>query len=174
MDLEKVFDLAEKGHEGQKRKYSEIDYIRHPMDVAYLLGTDASDELKAIAYMHDLLEDTSVSFSEIREVSTERVLDSVIELSKDCGISKEQYIKGLAIRGHYTSIIVKMFDRIANTRDFIKSGKVKYAKKYFLKATPIFDRFMSDESIEYRFKSHAMKCIQQFEFDLIFQLGELK
>ena len=170
MDLKKVFELAVKGHEGQKRKYSEIAYMKHPLDVAYLLGSGVSDELKAIAYMHDLLEDTSVSISEIREVSTERVLDSVIELSKDSDMSKEQYIKELAINGHYTSIIVKMFDRIANTRDFIEAGKFEYAKKYFLKATPIFDRFMLDENIEYRFKSRAMEVIQQFNFELKFQL----
>ena len=172
MDLVKVLDLTRRGHRGQKRKDSGVDYIEHPLTVVTLLGRwGVSDELLAIAYMHDLLEDTSVSINEIREVSNERVLNSVIELSKDSGISKEQYIRELAINGHYTSIIVKMFDRIANTRDFIEAGKVEYAKKYFLKATLIFNRFMVDEKIPDYLKTKAMHYIQQFNFNLIFQLG---
>lgn len=52
--VDKALEIATKYHKGQK-DLAGIDYIEHPKKVASFLN---SDEEKAVAYLHDVLEDT--------------------------------------------------------------------------------------------------------------------
>ncbi len=56
------------GSIGQKRKYTEEPYIMHPAAVAAIAAVaDLSNEAIAAAWLHDVVEDTPVSLSEIAE-----------------------------------------------------------------------------------------------------------
>ena len=51
---EKAYEIAKRAHLGQVDKAGE-DYIKHPQKVASFVK---SDEEKAVAYLHDVIEDT--------------------------------------------------------------------------------------------------------------------
>ena len=63
----KVLDFATKAHEGQKRKYSDEDYITHPIAVATIVEEHGGDiEMILAALLHDVIEDTKYSARDIR------------------------------------------------------------------------------------------------------------
>ena len=66
--LSRVLQFATKAHEGQKRKYSDEDYISHPIEVAKMVHyrSSGSVTMTAAALLHDVLEDTKVTHSELR------------------------------------------------------------------------------------------------------------
>ena len=55
MYAKRAFQVAKKAHEGQKDKAG-VDYIYHPIKVASMMDTDIE---KAVAYLHDVIEDLS-------------------------------------------------------------------------------------------------------------------
>ena len=89
--LKKVLQFATDAHQGQKRKYSDADYISHPIEVAKMVHyrSDGSIRMTAAALLHDVLEDTKVTHSELRlflhkvfSVETaEKILSIVVELT---------------------------------------------------------------------------------------------
>ena len=89
--LERVLQFATEAHRGQKRKYSDEDYISHPIEVAKMVNyrSDNNIEMTAAALLHDVLEDTKVTHSELRLFlhnvfsveAAEKVLSLVVELT---------------------------------------------------------------------------------------------
>ena len=89
--LERVLQFATNAHQGQKRKYSDEDYISHPIEVAKMVHyrSSGSVTMTAAALLHDVLEDTKVTHSELRlflhkiflSNSAEDVLAWVVELT---------------------------------------------------------------------------------------------
>lgn len=70
--VEKAHEIASKYHEGQKDKAGE-EYIKHPEFVASLVTTD---EGKAVAYLHDTLEDTCLTVKDLYEA---QIPDAVVQ-----------------------------------------------------------------------------------------------
>jgi guanosine-3',5'-bis(diphosphate) 3'-pyrophosphohydrolase len=67
-----VGDFATRAHGAQKRKYSDDPYIVHPVRVMKLCGEYTSDvTILSAALLHDVLEDTPVSASEIMAFLTD-------------------------------------------------------------------------------------------------------
>lgn len=57
-----AISLACKYHYGQKRKGDNYPYIEHPLEVGYTLWKNKfSDDIVAVGFCHDLLEDTDCS-----------------------------------------------------------------------------------------------------------------
>ena len=76
--------FAAKAHEGMMRKGSRIPYIYHPMEVALIVAQMTDDpEVIAAAYLHDVLEDTSVTPEKIQGEFGARVLSLVQAESED-------------------------------------------------------------------------------------------
>lgn len=66
------------------RKGSRIPYIYHPMEVALIVAQMTDDpEVIAAAYLHDVLEDTSVTPEELEQNFGSRVLSFVMAESED-------------------------------------------------------------------------------------------
>ena len=64
-DLKKAYEFAEKAHAGQKRSSGE-DYFIHPCAVVDILANYGFDSSTLIAaFLHDVLEDTSVTPEEL-------------------------------------------------------------------------------------------------------------
>jgi len=85
-----VLEFATEAHQGQKRKYTNDDYIVHPIAVAKLVHERYEDNnMTCAAFLHDVLEDTAVTHSELRTFlhktfsveSAEDVLSLVVELT---------------------------------------------------------------------------------------------
>ena len=62
-----VEEFARYAHRGQKRKYSDQDYVTHPIEVASRVQ-DRFDNMNmvAAALLHDVLEDTDVTHDQLR------------------------------------------------------------------------------------------------------------
>ena len=72
--IEKAYQIAKKAHEGQVRKSGE-PYIIHPLCVAIILADLELDKETIVAgLLHDVLEDTTMTSDEIKEIFGEEVL----------------------------------------------------------------------------------------------------
>lgn len=66
--------IATKAHRGQVDKAG-VDYINHPATVA---ASVATDEEKAVAWLHDVVEDTSTTLDDLRSVGlSEEIVGAV-------------------------------------------------------------------------------------------------
>ena len=88
MFQELAFQIAKKAHSKQVDKAGK-DYILHPMKVASYMDTDTE---KAVAYLHDVLEDTNVTEDELRNMFPNEIVDGVITLTHRKDESYFEYI----------------------------------------------------------------------------------
>ena len=89
MFQELALQIAQKAHAGQVDKAGK-DYILHPMTVASYMDTDTE---KAIAYLHDVLEDTDVTVDALREIFPNEIVDTLITLTHRKDESYFEYIQ---------------------------------------------------------------------------------
>jgi len=74
--------FATKAHGDQKRKYSGEPYIHHPLAVAEIVrSVPHTPEMIAAAILHDVVEDTPVELSEIKEAFGGKVAQLVAWLT---------------------------------------------------------------------------------------------
>lgn len=88
MFQELALQIAKEAHAGQVDKAGK-DYILHPITVASYMDTDVE---KTIAYLHDVLEDTSVTVDELRNHFSNEIVDTVITLTHRKDESYFEYI----------------------------------------------------------------------------------
>ena len=123
--LEKAFALASEKHKDQKRK-SEEPFIIHPVAVATMLAEMDMDMPSVIAGMlHDVVEDTSVTIEEIREIFGDEIaylVDGVTKLKRIPTSTKEE-LQNENLRKMFLSmasdirvIVIKLVDRLHNMR----------------------------------------------------------
>jgi (p)ppGpp synthase/HD superfamily hydrolase len=84
--------IAKKAHDGQFRRDGITPYITHPEAVAKSLEGEHPDVIAA-AWLHDVLEDTEVTISELKNVGIPaHVIDAVGLLTRWDGQSYEDYL----------------------------------------------------------------------------------
>ncbi|MBQ0000569.1 MAG: HD domain-containing protein [Clostridiales bacterium] len=90
--VRKAEQIAAAAHEGQ---YDEagVPYIEHPRFVAGLLG---NNELKVIALLHDVMEDTDVTEQELRPIFGDRITDALLLMTRDKSEDYSIYIERLS------------------------------------------------------------------------------
>jgi hypothetical protein len=120
---QKAFKLAAKAHKGQI-DLAGVDYLEHVKAV----GEDVKkitqdDRIIAVAYLHDILEDTYVTESELSTMFSNDIVEAVKILTKE---RYEQYQKYIArVKTNAWATIVKIADlnhnadisRIKNPQD---------------------------------------------------------
>lgn len=97
----KALKYAERKHRGQKRKASGADYITHPILVSYLAAnfkrSKALEVLICAAILHDTVEDTKATYSEILRLFGMPITSIVFELTSDPTVIKKigklEYLK---------------------------------------------------------------------------------
>jgi (p)ppGpp synthase/HD superfamily hydrolase len=81
--VRRAYAFAEHAHRGQRRKDGQA-YISHPVRVARVLAAlDYAEEVLAAALLHDVVEDTPATLSEIRQAFGARVAELVGYVSED-------------------------------------------------------------------------------------------
>lgn len=87
--VELAFKVAKKAHLRQVDKAG-VDYIKHPTTVASFVKTD---EEKATAYLHDVIEDTSLTLLDLEEHGFPRsVIEAIDILTKKKGQDYQSYL----------------------------------------------------------------------------------
>ena len=123
--IRRAYELADAAHKGQKRVSGE-DYIIHPLAVAKILTDLQIDDITiSAAILHDVVEDTTHTLDEMRELFGEEVamlIDGVTKLGRIQYKSKEEqqlesYRKMfLAMAKDIRVIMIKLADRLHNMR----------------------------------------------------------
>ncbi len=128
-DIAKAIEFAQDAHAGQVRKFSGKAYIKHPYSVYKRVKkfgvTDKNTLIASI--LHDVIEDTKVTYKETSDKFGKEVADIVDWLSIKGG--KASYIKKMMKNAPQEAIIIKTFDRIDNLND---GGSKDWQKKYKL------------------------------------------
>lgn len=121
-------DFAAARHRDQRRKdLKESPYINHPVAVARLIcevGGVQDAEVLAAALLHDTLEDTETSASEIEASFGRRVHDLVLEVTDDTRQSSAsrkrmqiEHAPGLSPG----ATVIKLADKTSNVSDIMAS-----------------------------------------------------
>jgi (p)ppGpp synthase/HD superfamily hydrolase len=88
--LAKMIHIATNAHDGQFDKGG-VPYILHPLKVMHYLKTD-DEELQCIALGHDVIEDTDVTYADLRDAGiSERVIAGIAALTKLPGETLAEY-----------------------------------------------------------------------------------
>jgi (p)ppGpp synthase/HD superfamily hydrolase len=96
--LNTMIVLATNSHSGQFDRGGN-PYILHALKVMHYLRTD-DEELQCIAIGHDLIEDTDVTYVQLKELGfTDRIINGIKELTKQRGQSYDEYKKQVLSSG---------------------------------------------------------------------------
>lgn len=139
---EKAAELAIIKHAEQK--YGDLPYVCHLMEVAQVAlarnlpknwphskqySSDAYiDNLLAVCYLHDIVEDTEVTCHDLDKEFNMEVVHAVELLTKNKVDPYESYIA--QIKTYHLAREVKICDTIANLSNSVKEGSRNRIKKY--------------------------------------------
>jgi len=145
-DLEHTaMQFAELAHAGQQRKYTGEPYITHPAEVAELVrSVPHTEAMLAAAWLHDVVEDTSVQLGEIERIFGSVVAGLVADLTDVSKPSDGNRKTRKAIDLQHTAKAspaaktVKLADLISNTRS-ITQYDPNFAKVYLAEKAALLE-----------------------------------
>ena len=132
----KAMNIAYNAHMGQKDK-SGIPYIFHPIHLAETMETE---EECIVALLHDVVEDTDVTFEELQKEFSNRIIEALKLLTHDKSVPYDEYI--LNLKENQIAKKVKLADLRHNSdktrlehltpRDIMRNKKYEKAIKTLL------------------------------------------
>ncbi|OGT42581.1 MAG: bifunctional GTP diphosphokinase/guanosine-3',5'-bis(diphosphate) 3'-diphosphatase [Gammaproteobacteria bacterium RIFCSPHIGHO2_12_FULL_37_34] len=124
-EIEKAYQFAKEAH-GTQARFTGEPYITHPIAVAQILAQMRMDSITIMAaILHDVVEDTTISQSEIIEKFGQEVAELVDGVTKLTHIHFENYAQAqaenfrkmvMAMASDIRVILVKLADRLHNMR----------------------------------------------------------
>ncbi len=127
--------IAYNGHDGQMRKSGE-PYIHHPIEVAKIVAKDIGLDYISIAsaILHDVVEDTDLTFKDLNQnfgneislIVNGLTKISTLKKNEDYSLQAENYRKMLlTLHNDIRVILIKIADRLHNMRtiDFLSKSK---------------------------------------------------
>ena len=135
--VQKAIDFATKVHEGQYRKGTDRPYIVHPMEVGKIVSTMTQDEeIISAAILHDTIEDTGVTYEDLKQEFGTRVADLVAAESEDKSktwIERKGHTLEHLKTASQAEKILTMADKLSNIRSM--------ARDYLLVGEELWQRF---------------------------------
>ena len=118
MNYETALALATEKHKGQKR-WNGDDYVTHPIRVA---SNFENEELKCVAVLHDLVEDTDVTIHDLQHKYkvSKNICIVLSMLTHKTNDSYADYI--MIVKSNPIAVVVKIADLNDNLRD-LKKGQ---------------------------------------------------
>lgn len=127
MNVEEAKDYIKGKHGNQKRRQG-TPYYLHPVMVSNILKEKGfSDDYQLVGLFHDLLEDTSATYSELLKLSNKEIADAVKLLTKEDGYDIDEYIS--RIKNNDIAKMVKLADRLHNLSEVHLTDK-DFQNKY--------------------------------------------
>ena len=137
-EIEKAYLYAKEKHKGQYRRTGE-EYIVHPLFVAYILTSINADKDTIIAaLLHDTIEDTDVSKSDIKEKFGDvvaKLVDGVTKINNINVSTDNEYLTSyykkiiVGMSEDVRVIIIKLADRLHNMRTLYALDHEKQKRK---------------------------------------------
>ncbi len=150
--IRKAFNLAVNAHRDDRRKSGE-PYIFHPLAVARICGDEIGLGTISIvcALMHDTVEDTNITLSDIEKIfghKVKSIIDGLTKISGEFDLSSSSQAENfkkmfLTIPDDVRVILIKLADRLHNMRtlDSMKeSKKLKIASETSYLYAPLAHR----------------------------------
>ena len=110
--LSKMLLIATNAHHGQFDRGGN-PYILHPIKVMHYLKSE-DEELQCIALGHDVIEDTNVTYKDLKESGfTDRIINGIRALTKVPGQTYDEYKEG--VFANVDAMKVKLADLRHNT-----------------------------------------------------------
>ena len=124
--VERAYQFAAQAHKGMTRKGTKIPYFTHPVEVAfYAFELSKDPEVVAAAVLHDVVEDTKYTISEIEQMFGYRIAELVRyesenkreDIPKDISwrIRKEEFLEHLAVAPIEAKMIA-LSDKLSNIK----------------------------------------------------------
>lgn len=145
--------LAISAHGNQT--YDGYPYYYHLEDVVDILREFGFTEDKYVisGYLHDILEDTSISYNDIKNKFGVDVAEIVYAVTDELGRNRKErkertYPK---IAKNKDAIIIKLADRIANMRNSLKKGhrmNEMYREEYTAFRSALHDVYLDDIELD--------------------------
>jgi len=168
--IRKAFLLAENAHHNMRRKSGE-PYIYHPLDVAIIVANEINLGTTSIvcALLHDVVEDTSIELSELKDIFGEKVSNIIDGLTKiddltfdqDTSIQAENFKKiFISTATDIRVILIKLADRLHNMRTLEhmpEEKRLKISSETLFFFVPIAHRLGL-----YNLKSEMEDCAMQY------------
>lgn len=125
--------FAEERHRTQR--YGDAPYVVH-LDAVASLVRDYGEDAVTVAYLHDIVEDTCTTVSEIRAAYGDLVADCVALLTDPPGKNRKE--RKAALHDRLASVtvemelalIVKAADRLANLQACVDNGNASLLEMY--------------------------------------------
>ena len=133
-DFAKSF--ATEKHEGQFRADNATPYITHPVEVDKLVRkyeeSDNIERLVAVAYLHDVLEETDATYYELVENFGHDIASMVLELTNieemKNEIGKHKYLAYKLNNMTSYALTIKLCDKLHNISDLTNLNSEKRTK----------------------------------------------
>jgi guanosine-3',5'-bis(diphosphate) 3'-pyrophosphohydrolase len=164
--MTKALTFAIKAHDGQYRKYSKEPYVVHPIAVSEILKKyypEATPAMVAAALLHDTVEDTDVTMSDIYEefgLEIGKLVYWLTDVSKPHQGNRK--LRKSIDRAHTLSAppeaqIVKLADLIHNSQDILEWDK-DFAVVYLKEKALILEGLKHLSHLQ--IYKEAMKCLK--------------
>ena len=130
--LERAILTAVAAHSGTTRKGGRVPYILHPLEVAAICATMTDDlEILAAAVLHDVVEDTPYTITELEEAFGPRVAELVAAETENkrpeqdpaatWRLRKEETIRALERETRLEVKMLALSDKLSNLRSLSQS-----------------------------------------------------
>ena len=163
--VDRAIIYATYGHKNTRRKGNNIPYILHPLEAMGIVASITDDqELIAAAALHDLIEDTDITYDDIKNEFGKRIADIVLNESKnvipnfknlswhDIRAKGLEHLKKSSIDCN----IVALGDKLSNMRAIYSDYKQLGDK--------LWERFNEKNPLEHKWRyTELAKCFDELE-----------
>ena len=156
-DFPRAMDFVRDAHAGQIRDEG-TPYIEHIEGVLKILKDEfhvRADTALSVAALHDVIEDTSVTYEDLKNAFGPVIADAVLTLTKKDGQDTKAYLDNISNSDISWLMIIKLADRLHNLRTIKRTGnpekimrKCQETKEYYMsyaKAYPDIERKLMNE-----------------------------
>jgi (p)ppGpp synthase/HD superfamily hydrolase len=166
--LDRAIIFAAEAHKGQKRKYTDLPYIIHPIEVMTIVASvDHDENMLVAAVLHDVVEDTPICLGEIMHVFGVGVRNLVAALTDQCTEGNRATRKVAEAqrwaRQSPDAQTIKLADLISNTKSIVKHDP-KFAKVYLAeKEALLWSLTEGDVRLRMRAQNQVETALRQLE-----------